>query len=57
MNRIVARKDDEVEALRIYRDELKFISFNNPYNSPVKLNLRSLKEKAKIEQRMSDQKL
>lgn len=41
------RKTSELEALRVHRDELKFISYNNPYDMPIKISLAMLKEKAR----------
>jgi len=46
------RKISELEALRIHRDELKFISNNNPYNNPIKIGFAVLKEKAKTEEKV-----
>ena len=40
----------------MYRDELKFISFNNPYYTPIKLSLKSLRSKAQIETEIKEQK-
>lgn len=54
MELVLERKTSEIEALRVHRDELKFISHNNPYDMPIKLSLSILKEKARTEEKMKD---
>lgn len=49
MELALERKRSEIEALRVHRDELKFISYNNPYDVPIKISLAVLKEKARAE--------
>lgn len=51
---VLERKKSEIEALRVHRDELKFISYNNPYDMPIKLSLGVLKEKARTEEKIRD---
>ncbi len=41
----------------MHRDELKFISYNNPYDIPIKISLAVLKEKAKMEEKIKDYKM
>lgn len=38
----------------MHRDELKFISYNNPYDMPIKISLAVLKEKARAEEKIRD---
>lgn len=52
MQSILNFKDKEIESLRVYRDELKFISYNTPYESQIKISIRLLQEKAAIESKI-----
>lgn len=38
----------------MHRDELKFISYNNPYDNPIKMSLAVLKDKARTEEKIKD---
>ena len=53
---VIDRKQSQIQALRVYRDELKFISFNNPYFTPIRISLKALKNKATTQSDIRTQK-
>lgn len=49
---VLKSKKNEIEALRIYRDELTLMSRNQPQTEPLKISVQTLKKKSEIQEKL-----